>query len=72
MQVLGQNRGNMSFVDTKSPNRKFAFLNVTAGLIFLAVAIFEKCWNWHGILSFIADVLFLIIGVREFKKAKKS
>jgi hypothetical protein len=60
----------MSPIPTPSDHRKKAFLSLTAGLLFLVVAIFGRGWDWRGLLSFLAGVLWLIIAVREFRKAK--
>ncbi|MFN0122774.1 MAG: hypothetical protein ACKV2V_19925 [Blastocatellia bacterium] len=49
--------------------RKSAFLSATAGIIFLVVAIFDKGWNWRGILSLSAGALWLMIAFRQFRKA---
>ena len=53
-------------------HRKHALLSATAGVIFVAVAVFGKDWDWRGLLSFIAGVIYLIISVQQFRKAKIS
>jgi hypothetical protein len=60
----------MSSIPTPSDYRKQAFLSAIAGIIFLIVAFFGRDWDWRGILSFSAGVLWLIISVRQFRKAR--
>ncbi len=60
----------MSPIRTPSDHRKQAFLSATAGIIFLAVAIFGRSWDWRGILSLVAGVLWLAISVQQFRKAR--
>jgi hypothetical protein len=62
----------MSPIQTPSDHRKQAFLSATAGIIFLVVAIFGRGWDWRGILSLSAGVLWLIISVQQFRKAKSG
>ena len=62
----------MSSTQTSSMHRKHALLSATAGVIFVAVAVFGKDWDWRGLLSFIAGVIYLIISVQQFRKAKIS
>jgi Ca2+/Na+ antiporter len=60
----------MSSIHTPSDYRRQAFLSATAGIIFLVVAIFGRDWDWRGILSLSAGVLWLIISVQQFRKAR--
>jgi hypothetical protein len=62
----------MSPLKTPSDRRKYAFLSATAGILFLVVAIFGRGWDWRGVLSFSAGVLWLIISVQQFRKARSS
>jgi hypothetical protein len=62
----------MSSIMTPSDHRKQAFLSAVAGIIFLIVAIFGRDWDWRGILSFSAGVLWLIIGFQQFRKASSG
>jgi hypothetical protein len=57
-------------IQTSSDRRRQAFLSATAGILFLVVAIFGRSWDWRGVLSFSAGVLWLIISVQQFRKAK--
>ncbi len=53
-------------------HRKQAILSAAAGTIFLVVALLVRDWDWRSILALIAGVLFLIISIQQFIKAKKS
>ena len=53
-----------------SDRRKYALLSGIAGAIFLVVAIFGRGWDWRGLLSFSAGVLWLLISILQFRKAK--
>lgn len=60
----------MSSLKSSWFTRKSAFLSATAGVIFLLVGVFDKGWDWRGVLSFSAGVLWLIIAYQQFKKAQ--
>jgi type IV secretory pathway VirB2 component (pilin) len=62
----------VSSIQTSSDHRKYAFLSAAAGIIFLAVAIFGGNGDWRGILSFSAGVLWLLVSVQQFRKAKSG
>jgi len=61
------------FVNNRSWfTRRNALLSAVVGIIFLLVAVFARGWNWRGLLSGLAGILWLIIAYRQFKGSEPA
>jgi hypothetical protein len=61
----------MTPVRTPQDHRRFALMAAIAGAVFLIVG-FGKGWDWRGIVSMAAGVLWLAVAVQHSRKTRSQ
>jgi hypothetical protein len=61
----------MTSIRTPQDHRRFALMAAIAGAVFLIVG-FGKAWDWRGIVSMAAGVLWLAVGVQHLRKGRSQ